>query len=110
LNIPGARIVVHGFPWREIAMSARIKTQPNIVVTNGPPVTEATTILVSAPPADTQRLAHRFFPGNDLMLENLHLLRPGEGVVLSENTAILVAWGQAAKGLDRQQPEKEQNP
>ncbi|MCP4428277.1 MAG: hypothetical protein GY803_27635, partial [Chloroflexi bacterium] len=40
LNIPGARIVVHGFPWREIAMSARIKTQPNIVVTNGPPVTE----------------------------------------------------------------------
>jgi hypothetical protein len=110
LNIPGARIIVHGFPWRDIAMSNQVKSQPHIVVANGPPSSAATTILVSASPTVTQRLARRFFPGNDLMLENLHLLRPGEGVVLSENTATLVAWGQAAKEPGQQHPKKEENP
>jgi hypothetical protein len=97
LNSPGARIIVHGFPWREIEMSAQNQNHPHLVISNGPPLAEATTILVSSTPAGTQRLAGQFFPGDDLMLENLHLLQPREGVVLSGNTAVLVTWNPASK-------------
>jgi hypothetical protein len=94
LNSPDSRIVVHGFPWKEIEMSTQIKKHPEIVVTNGPPLIEAKTVLVSTPPTGMQRLANQFFPGNDLMLENLLLLRSGEGVVIANQTATLVTWRQ----------------
>lgn len=97
LNSPHTRIVVHGFPWREIEMSASVRRHPHLVISNGPLLDDTTTILVAAPPAGTQRLARQFFPGDERMLENLHLLGPGEGVVISEKTAVQVTWHRVSR-------------
>jgi hypothetical protein len=78
-NAGHIRLIVHGYPWRGRDEMANMPE--TLLVSNGPTLAAAATILVEAQPRHRQLLADRFLGGDQQLAENLALLRRGEGIL-----------------------------
>lgn len=91
LSVPAARLIVHGFPWKTL-QHGELQDHGQMVVSNGPPLSGSTTILVENLPRHAATLTRRFLADDPQLGENLTLLGPGEGVVLSQGEAVYTTW------------------
>lgn len=91
LSVPEARIIVHGFPWKMISPE-EIQGYRQLVISNGPLLANSTIVLVENLPQHTAMLAERFLAGDAQLKENLILLGPGEGIVLTHGETIYATW------------------
>lgn len=91
LNSPDARLILHGIPWQEVALT--LPTEQTMVISNGPAFAKGETILVRCEQVEAATLlGQRFFPDDKQMQENLHLLGQGEGVVVNQGQPIYITW------------------
>jgi|GEM_PF-6221668 len=92
LQIPGARLALHGLPWQQVAP---IETAANsrLLVANGPLLSSTTVVLATSEPPGAALLAERFFGGSGSWQENLQLLATGEAIVLRGQARVLTTWG-----------------
>lgn len=97
-QISGARLVLHGLPWKEISGIEPI-ARGRLILTNGPPLPSAAVVLAASAPRGAERLAERFFGGNAWWQEVLELLGPGEAVVVDRGEAGFVQWQRPATGM-----------
>ncbi len=91
LQIHGARLVLHGLPWREWSAGQRVDLG-RVILANGPLLPAATVVLAASEPPEAAILAGRFLRGNDWWEETLQLLDHGEGMILDNGTVILASW------------------
>ncbi len=91
LAMPAARLVIHGFPWK-VLQHDDLQRHEQIVVSNGPMLAGSTTVLVENLPLQAAMLAERFLAGDVQLEENLTLLGPGEGIVLTRGETAYAAW------------------
>jgi hypothetical protein len=91
LAVRDARVVVHGFPWKMVE-DGLLHRRERLIISNGPPLPGATTVLVETLPEHVDILAGRFLSHDAQLAENLTLLGPGEGIVLSNGEAVYTTW------------------
>lgn len=94
LHSPDARLILHGIPWRHLPVyRLPQKAGGAIITSNGPLFSEGKVILVRCHQVEAAALlATRFFPDNVQMGENVHLLRRGESVVISNGEPVYTTW------------------
>jgi hypothetical protein len=91
LPIKGARLIVHGFPWKAFAMPAPGKHK-QLTISNGPQSPGGTIVLVESSAQSTRMLAERFLFGDPQLGENLALLGRGESIVNSGGDVVYSSW------------------
>lgn len=99
LSVPGARLVVHGFPWKAL-QHGELQDHEQAVVSNGPLLTGSMTILVENLPRHAATLTKRFLADDAQLGENLTLLGPGEGIALIGGEAVYTTWHSDGNGLN----------
>jgi hypothetical protein len=92
IQVAGARLIVHGFPWRAFTM-AHLENQEQTIVSNGPLLPGSTVVVTESHVQGAARLAVRFLGGDDLLSENLDLLGPGEGIGVYGKETFFATWG-----------------
>lgn len=92
LTMPEARLIIHGFPWRAVKAEALLRHHERTIITNGPLMPGSTTVLVQSLPQHTGKLVDRFLAGDAQLAENLALLQSGDGIILTEGSAVLTTW------------------
>lgn len=91
INSPGARLILHGIPWKELKV--KLPENKKIVLSNGPILKDSKSILVGSHKAHVSNLlGKRYFSENPQLRENLHLLRQYEGVVITPDQPICISW------------------
>jgi hypothetical protein len=88
---PDKKIIVHGFPWSASGIED-IREHEALVIGSGPPLAEAATVLVQSDPQLTIKLGQRFLDNNPLLVENLHLLQRGEGILVQDRETVFTTW------------------
>ena len=88
---PEEKIIVHGFPWSVFGIED-IQRHEALVIGNGPPLAEAATVLVQSDPQLTIKLGQRSLDNDPLLVENLHLLQRGEGVLVQDQEIVFTTW------------------
>lgn len=91
LQVPGARLVLHGLPWREWSAGQRVDLG-RAILANGPLLPAATVVLAASEPPGASILAGRFFRANTWWEESLQLLSHGEGIIVNNGTVTLASW------------------
>jgi len=91
LPVQGVRLIIHGFPWRSFAMQS-LGQQKQLIVSNGPQLSDGVIVLVESSVKSASMLAERFFSGEPGLTESLHLLQRGEGIVIDGSDILPVSW------------------
>ncbi|MCP4358147.1 MAG: hypothetical protein GY796_09060 [Chloroflexi bacterium] len=92
-NSAGARLILHGIPWRELRLNYWLLNSKTIITSNGPLFPDGRVVLVRCEKAEAAALlANRFFPEDPQLRENVHLLQRGEGILINKSTPIYTAW------------------
>ena len=86
---PAARLVLHGLPWEQFLQPS--PKQP-LLISNGPPLADATVVLASCLPASRQHIQHRFLAPDIQLIENFGLLSVEESIVVHGATACWAGW------------------
>ncbi|MCI0575881.1 MAG: hypothetical protein L0332_28340, partial [Chloroflexi bacterium] len=81
----------HGFPWKG-ADIGELQNHGQLVVANGPHLPGSAVVLVESHPQGAAALAERFLPQSARLRENLELLGPGEGIVISGDDVVYASW------------------
>lgn len=92
LQIPGARLALHGLPWQQVTPIATAANS-RLLLANGPLLSSTTVVLATSEPPGAALLAERFFGGSGSWQENLQLLATGEAIVLRGEARVLTTWG-----------------
>lgn len=92
LQIPGLRLVVHGFPAWDQFDTGMLNGHHRIILTNGPTLDGSTTVLVGCRPKNVPILAERFLGNHPVLTENLRLLRPGDGIIVNSGDIAFATW------------------
>ncbi|MCC6607020.1 MAG: hypothetical protein IT327_27685 [Anaerolineae bacterium] len=91
LNIPQARLILHGFPWSAFR-GQTVGEHDFLLVSNGPEMAQAATVLVASHAHQHHELARRFLSGSVTLEENLALLQYGQGILCFEKEYFLTSW------------------
>jgi len=86
------RLVVHGFPAWDQFDTGMLNGHHKVILSNGPMLNGSTTVLVGCRPKNVPLLAERFLGNHPVLTENLRLLRPGDGIVVSGEDITFVTW------------------
>jgi hypothetical protein len=97
LQIPGARLVLHGLPWQEWPANEP-SDLGRAMVTNGPLSPAATVLLAASEPPGSAILARRFLRESEWWQESLQLLDHGEGIILDNGAVTLASWKNGPTG------------
>lgn len=92
LPVPDLRLVVHGLPAWDQFDTGMLNDHPQVILSNGPTLSGSTTVLVGCKPRNVPALAERFLDNHPILTENLRLLRPGDGIVVSGEDITFVTW------------------
>lgn len=95
--LPGARLALHGLPWRQVALEALPET---VIISNGPPLPAALPVLTACQPQHIPALAERYLGGDPVLTEYLHLLRPGEGVICHAQGVTHATWERGVQSAE----------
>ncbi len=88
-------VVGHGLPWTMMdGVGKEMPMHPLVryLISNGPLQARGVTVLVQSSPRQQTLLAKQFLGGNVQWMENLALLRRGEGMVVTDNSVCLTSW------------------
>ncbi|MCB8980761.1 MAG: hypothetical protein H6657_25400 [Ardenticatenaceae bacterium] len=91
LQRPDVRLIVHGLSGKVLS-TLSLGNMPQIVVSNGPLLPDATIILTESHAQGLVALKKRFLADDVQLEENLALLRLGEAIVLVAGTPFFVSW------------------
>jgi hypothetical protein len=75
-----------------VKAEALLRHHERTIITNGPLMPGSTTVLVQSLPQHTGKLVDRFLAGDAQLAENLALLQSGDGIILTEGSAVLTTW------------------
>ncbi len=91
LSMKGTRLIVHGFSWQQADIEM-LTHHEQVVVGNGPQLSDSTVILTENHLQGEAMIADRFLTGKTLLQENLSLLARGEGLILVDGDAFFTSW------------------
>lgn len=91
LQVPGVRLIAHGLPGKGLPL-ALLDSLPQLILSNGPLLPEATVVLTASHGSGLATLQRRFLAGDDRLGENLALLRSGEAMVLGDGAPFFTTW------------------
>ena len=94
LNVPDARIVAHGIDWRDSVAQQVIKSvngRHELIASDAPHLKSATAVITQCLPKMIRPMTAKFFAGDPVLEENLHLLQVGESVVLNDSDVTFTA-------------------
>lgn len=94
-NSTGTRLILHGLPWEQMQLGHGLPAVESIITSNGPLYPDGRVVIVRCERSEAATLlADRFFPADPQMGENIHLLQPGEGILINRREAIYTTWNE----------------
>lgn len=91
LQVTGVRLVLHGFPWQSSTISL-LKSPERLLISNGPLLAASAIILTECHVQNVTMLATKFLANDSWLRENLALLMPGEGILISQSNVLYTTW------------------
>lgn len=85
------KLIVHGFPWATYSFED-ITVCPALLVSNGPPLAEAATLLVQPDPRMAAKIGQRYLSSDPGLVENMQLLQRGEGILIEAGKIVFTTW------------------
>ncbi len=91
MQLQDIRLILHGFIGDSLDEVGLLKLE-TAVLSNGPLLTNSTTVLTECHTQGVTRLVKRFFAGDSLWQENIELLHRGDAFVISNTSPVWISW------------------
>lgn len=96
MQSPTPFLILHGIDWHSVeAMQLYPLIQcPNVIISNGPPLTQGRHIFTATHPDRARQIVHHFFENDAFIEERLNRLKLGQALVVNrEGQMAFTQWG-----------------